>query len=279
MTSKWKRWNIVERISYDHNGYGELPLRNRHFADLNPLEVGTEQTKPGYGPLMCARQHFLIHYVLSGKGWFLSNGQEHTVKAGEFFLIRPHDIAQYIADMEDPWHYVWVGFDGSLAEKFYSLPHVVNKMEPDLFKEIRQMLLSDFVGWEGMEEEYIVMMLHRIMAELFASKTPLNTAAHHASRIHTYIQTSYAQNITVQSIADTFSLDRRYISRLFKKRYGVTIQEYLVKMRMESAQRLLRTGHSVAESALLSGYRERSHFSRMFYKYYGMWPQEYAKKE
>ncbi|MBE6778727.1 MAG: AraC family transcriptional regulator [Ruminococcaceae bacterium] len=264
----------MERISYHYQH--DLPLRNRHFVDLNPLEVGAEQTSPGFSVGPYTRQHYLIHYILSGKGRFLINGTKYTVKAGEFFLIRPDDITRYVADEEDPWHYVWVGFDGTLAQKFNTMP-LVNKMAPGLWMEIRQALLQEFAGWEGMKEEYIVMMLHRIMAELFAERSSSKTEAHYASRVRTYIQTSYAQNITVQGIADMFSLDRRYLTRLFKNRYGLTIQEYLLKMRLENAARLLLAGHSVSESAALSGYRERSHFSRMFHQHFGEWPQEYAQ--
>ncbi len=272
----------MERVSYIGenrmaigNPHNERPLRDRRFKDLNPLEAGVEQVKPGkiYGPYI--RTFYIIHYVLSGKGTFTVNERTYKVGPGQLFLMRPGDKTTHIADHQDPFRYVWIGFDGELARRFDTLPSCVITIDGTPFQEICNTLHENFAGWENMKEEYVVMMLHRIMALLFAAPP---TGKHHASRVETYIRTSYMQDITVQSIAEVFNLDRRYLSRLFKERYGVTIQEYLVAVRLENAARLLREGHPVKESAEMCGYHERSHFSRMFYQRYGLWPREYAQK-
>ena len=138
------------------------------------------------------------------------------------------------------------------------------------------MILDDFPGWGGMREEYITTVLHRIMADIFADRF---IGHHYASRVQTYIQHFYMLDITVQSIADKFSLNRHYLSRLFKQKYGTTIQQYLLSVRLENAARLLREGYSVTEATALCGYSDRSNFSRMFYRHYGVWPSQYTAKE
>ena len=67
-----------------------------------------------------------------------------------------------------------------------------------------------------------------------------------------------------------------FVARLFKARYGVTMQDYLISVRLEAAAKLLSSGYTVAESALLCGYRDPFNFSKMFHRQYGISPRDYA---
>ena len=68
-----------------------------------------------YGP--ATRNHYLLHYVLSGTGaLYADNSKGHTetyhVKSGQGFIIFPGQITTYIADEKLPWEYTWIEFDG-----------------------------------------------------------------------------------------------------------------------------------------------------------------------
>lgn len=261
----------VDRGGRDLNRY----LLDRGMKDLNPLNYGAEQCAPchRYGPAV--RPYYLLHYVFSGKGVFYARGQEYAVGAGEFFLILPGEVTTYEADAHDPWKYLWLGFDGGLAAQLERLETPVGKLPPDLFSELLEAGNDDFSEWEGAVEQYIASALHRILAELLAHRT---ARAHYARRAETYIRTRYMLDISIEEIADALSLDRRYLSRLFKKRYGVTMQEYLLNTRLNRAAELLREGHSVTESAMLCGYADLSNFSKMFRRRFGVPPGAYAGK-
>ena len=255
----------------DRNHY----LLDRGMKDLNPLIYGMQQCAPchRYGPAV--RPYYLLHYVLSGKGVFYARGQEYAVGAGEFFLICPEEVTTYEADAQEPWEYLWLGFDGELAAALKNLERPVGKLPPRIFEELLEAGEDDFSEWEGAVEQYIASALHRILAELLSHRA---ARAHYARRAETYIRTRYMMNITVEEIADALSLDRRYLSRLFKKRYGVTMQEYLVNTRLSRAAELLHEGHSVTESAMLCGYADLSNFSKMFRRRFGVSPGAYATK-
>ena len=251
-------------------------LVDRGLHDLNPLTMGTEVCKPGYrfGPTV--RPYYLLHYVLSGKGRLFIKGKVYTIEAGGYFLICPGEAATYEADREDPWHYFWIHFTGNLAARLEALPSPVGTLSRATMQELYQAARTDFPGWEGAREEYVTSVLHRIVAEMLVNRP---SHAHYARRAQTYIRTMYMQDISVESIAQSLSLNRRYLSRLFKARYGVTMQEYLVTVRLEAAAKLLSDGYSVAESAQLCGYRDQFNFSNMFHRRYGVSPRDFASKK
>ena len=79
---------------------------------------GCSRTEPlhCFGPAM--KPHYLIHYVLNGRGIFKMEGEEYPLEAGCGFLIEPGQMSFYQADEKDPWMYIWVGFAGERAEEY-----------------------------------------------------------------------------------------------------------------------------------------------------------------
>lgn len=82
------------------------------------------------------------------------------------------------------------------------------------------------------------------------------------------------KNITVEEIADDMSVNRRYLSRIFKRDYGMTVKEYITKTRMSHALRLLEEGYRVKETSMMCGYNEVFNFSKMFKKYHSFSPSD-----
>ncbi len=67
-----------------------------------------------------------------------------------------------------------------------------------------------------------------------------------------------------------------YLSRTFSQETGMTIPQYLRKIRLERAAELLRAGkHNVTEAALEVGYNSLSHFSAAFHEMFGCCPGLY----
>ena len=67
--------------------------------------VGFQQCTPGYHWGAGMRDHYLLHYVVSGKGTYTLNGSSYPVHAGQVFLVWPNTLVRYCADESDPWEY------------------------------------------------------------------------------------------------------------------------------------------------------------------------------
>lgn len=241
----------------------ECILSNHHFKELNPILFGEEKCKPGhsFGPRV--RDYTIIHFVSSGRGILVRNGVEYSVRAGEAFIICADDVATYSADIEDPWDYAWIGFDGELSNHFRQLAAVM-PYTTDWAREITRL------DPDPSTIEYrITAKLFLMYSEWFSGKKGKND---YIKTVKDYVSAKFTQSISVEEIADQMSLDRRYLSRFFKQKTGKSIQEYIIWYRIEKAKELLRQGSSVSQAALLCGYEDVCNFSKMFKKQTGTSP-------
>lgn len=93
--------------------------------------------------------------------------------------------------------------------------------------------------------------------------------------IHNYTDSHFELDNYLKSLP--FNYD--YLRKLFKKELGMTPHQYLSDLRLQGAADLLYssgTGYSVADIAMLCGFREPLYFSRMFKKKYGVSPSYYV---
>lgn len=243
-------------------------LTNRHLQDLNPVIAGTHDCDPGYGISPAIRKYTLIHYVFRGKGTLFARGNAYPVRAGQAFLIPLGELANYRADTEDPWYYCWIGFDGALSARFDQLPLVFSPPE-EVFRRMTRVADDPSVT-----EYRLAAELFRLYALLFSEPTLHNP---HVRQVENYIRLSYMHPIRVEHIAQQLNLDRRYLSRLFKEKTGMSIQQYLLNVRMDEANNYLRQGYSVKECAHMVGYEDVSNFSKLYKKHFGKSPTHRRK--
>ncbi len=95
-----------------------------------------------------------------------------------------------------------------------------------------------------------------------------------------YIEDHYAETITLDQLARTAGMSRKYFCTYFRHMTGKTPIDHLNGYRMEQAcERLLAGGQSVAAVAIECGFNDVSYFSRRFRNAMGMTPLEYRKQK
>ena len=98
-------------------------------------------------------------------------------------------------------------------------------------------------------------------------------------KIIDYIRTNYTDsNLNVTAVSEYFNMSSYYISKVFKNTTGESIIEYIAKLRMEKAKRLLEsTDLSITDVYLQSGFASEKTFSRTFNKYEAITPGKYRR--
>lgn len=99
------------------------------------------------------------------------------------------------------------------------------------------------------------------------------------SKMKDYISEHYSEDVTRAVLSKVFYLNPDYLSRIFKKKTGVSIGGYLQEVRMREAKELLsHTDTPVNEVATLVGYDNISYFSHVFKEKTGLAPIEYRHR-
>ncbi len=94
--------------------------------------------------------------------------------------------------------------------------------------------------------------------------------------IKLYVEENFAiQDMSLESVANTFSLSASYLSKFFKEQFGVNFLDYLQQKRVEAAKTLLNGQLTIAQIAGMVGYFNDETFRRVFKKYEGITPGEY----
>ncbi len=251
-------------------------------SSLFVCQCGYENCRPhhSYGPI--ARDHNLLHFVFSGKGVLEFGGERYEIHAGQGFLIPTGMQSKYTADGEDPWFYGWMGFDGENSNQSLALCGISNNKVIFEFKNIEKVQrciesLTNSYGHTGNSFTTISKMF-----EIFSYINPdYDSFAPQweiLNDVITYIEKSYAQNITVEQISKTFNISRSQLFRLFKNKLDISPQQYIKYYRINHAADLLRrTNKPINEIMLESGFDNRCNFSRQFKSIYGRSPSEYRK--
>ncbi len=245
---------------------------NRNYKDINPLLVGSEDCAPAhsYGPAV--REYYLIHYVVQGKGSFYFGGRQYRLSAGDLFLAAPGEVVFYQADEQQPWSYIWVGFEAALPLQDVFSRHVIRAPEcGELFKELA---LCSRYGETA--EMYICSKLFELLARLKGREHGEGGSARYVLQAKNLIETRYDSDLSVSYLSGLLGLDRSYFSKLFKNALGVSPQQYLVSFRLQKAAQLMREQHfPPSQAAAYCGYTDLMNFSKMFKKQFGLPPRRY----
>jgi PAS domain S-box-containing protein len=95
----------------------------------------------------------------------------------------------------------------------------------------------------------------------------------------TYVQERYAEPVSVEDLAREAHLSVSQLQREFRRLFGVSPREYVARVRLLMARRMLEKGGAqVGEVALECGFYDQSHFARSFHAATGMRPLEYRRR-
>ncbi|MDX6153897.1 AraC family transcriptional regulator [Marinococcus sp. PL1-022] len=98
-------------------------------------------------------------------------------------------------------------------------------------------------------------------------------------QIISYIEMNICENVTLNDIAEQCGRHPNYISGLFKKETGQTLQEYLLNERIKRAKYFLAySDHSLIDITHYSGFQSQSYFAYQFKKWTGTTPRIYRHK-
>lgn len=250
---------------------------------------GCSKTEPlhSFGPAL--KPHYIIHYILSGKGKFSIGGKTYPLEEGYGFLIAPEELAFYQADEKEPWTYVWVGFSGTKADEYVrsiglSIAHPVFRSErsEELYQAVRDMMEHNTFGIANdLRRNGQLSLFLSIIAENIpvAEKNEGDRANTYVRKAVEFIQGNYCNPIKVTDVADYVCINRSYLYTLFQNSLGMSPQQFLMTFRITKATELLQLTSLPIESIAIScGYQDPLVFTKAFRQMKQMSPSAYRRE-
>jgi len=142
-------------------------------------------------------------------------------------------------------------------------------------------LISKKTGYQMLVRGSLYQLFGMVLAEGYYSTNPSQTTRVHKrmlqlKQVLEYIEENYASPITLEELAKSVGMSRKYFCRFFREMTHQTAFEYLNHYRIERAcYQLTATTLSVTEVAFNCGFNDLSYFIKTFKKYKQTTPKQY----
>lgn len=150
------------------------------------------------------------------------------------------------------------------------LPYYLDEISTKYAKIIETVISVDHSNYIGVEmaKEYCQMVLDHA----HPNYSPL------IKSVVSYIEVNLSEPLSLKYLSRIFNISDAYFSTLFKKETGITLTNYIQKLRMKEASRYLKeSDFKVIDIASIVGIPDLNYFIKLFKKYYKMTPTQYRQ--
>ena len=232
------------------------------------------------------REHmdsFLFFTVVEGDGILKYQNAEYILKNNDCVFI---NCKNGYSHTSDNWKIAWVHFNGNNLNNIFNKylerdgKIVFNYSNNNYLNIINNIyIIADSSSYLKDMNIYteLVNLLNAVMSETIYEDSSKNRK-YNLDTIKQYIDTNYLQNISLDQLSTQFYINKFYLTRAFKERYGTTINNYILEKKITRSKELLRfTDDSIEDIAVACGIKDPNYFSRVFKKIEGTTPKEYRK--
>lgn len=231
---------------------------------------------------------YLILLVTKGSGKITIQGTPYHLNQGDCAWIDCNTSYSHESSFSNPWCLQWVHFNGVQTKSFYSTYIEENSpvFHPDNFSLFSDCITNLYQIHKKKESLY-ELIANRELTNLVTLCYVQNkehslhstTTPEKISQIHSYLEEHFTDDIHLDKLAERFFVSKFYMSREYKKAFGVTIGNDLTERRVTKAKYLLRfTTDSIEDISMESGFGSAGYFIRVFKQREGMTPLAYRKK-
>jgi AraC-like DNA-binding protein len=251
-------------------------------------------------------KNFEISFITEGSGKRIVGDSIEEFQPGDLVFLGPNLPHVWIADKEPhifssrTLEMVFLQFTSELLfPPILALPEFVNvkksleysergiQIVGDTLNEVSEIMLQ--LPYQKNFER--ILNFFRMMDIIGSSKTniPLTSGDYirkqfapgnkRIVQIHEFLMNNYREEVNLQKLSELVNMAEGSLCRFFKSMVGLTIFEYLNRIKVDFACKLLMDYDlNITEICFDSGFNNLSHFNKQFRKITGMQPSEYRKR-
>jgi AraC-like DNA-binding protein len=238
-----------------------------------------------------SHEHYVVGLVEEGVQQYTYRGATHTTLSGQTFFVNGDEPHTGEPATTSGYIYRTLCLDPENLRRLTrdvtnrnELPYLAGSVVADsqLCVELRQFHQAVAANVGAMQCESVLLSAVRCLLERHAgTRRPAGPAGRDdgvVSQIKDYIQAHYAENISLTQLGTLTSRSPFHLARAFSKAVGLPPHAYLESVRIRHAREMLRSGTSLVDTALATGYPDQSHFTHRFRRFTGITPGQYTTR-
>ncbi|WP_040198208.1 AraC family transcriptional regulator [Candidatus Soleaferrea massiliensis] len=232
-------------------------------------------------------EHYVVGAIVSGARRLTCCSREYIIRPGDLVLFNPLDshACEQVGDC--PLELRFLNIPPKVMERaaeeitgYAYQPRFAHNTVPDselcgIIAELHRMIMD---GDQSLGREELFCLLMEQLFDLYAlpPEKPVRTQEDDGmQRVCEYLQEHYAEHIGLEELGRIANCSKYHLVRSFTKEKGISPYSYLMTIRIGEAKKLLETGQTPAQAALLAGFSDQSHFTRCFKRLTGLTPRQY----
>ncbi|WP_191567257.1 helix-turn-helix domain-containing protein [Metabacillus idriensis] len=227
-----------------------------------------------------------ILFVRQGHGQYIDGKSVLTLNPGNMFISYPsenteikfesnNEISAAIIVVKD-FNIKYLYVNNSPEQWILSFKDNYNMID-NYLSEIKDEIDNPTFGSEEIVSFLLFTILTLILRKIYGYNNPTQKTI--PEIVSDYIRDNFQKDLSLDDIASSVHLSPYYLIRIFKEKEGLSPIQYLIKIRLEEAKRLLTTNdQSIQEIANYVGYSNPNYFNIVFKKFTGYSPGKFRKK-
>lgn len=221
----------------------------------------------------------LIHYIVSGEGFFILNGTGYSVRKGDIFYVPSGSTIQQESDSNDTrrWRKKFIVLYGPWFDtvmSLFRLSGIYLFRDVDSVEVIFDQVIHQYNQYLPRRDEITSQLLLQLVWKI--KNHGKNNAVYSSLVNHTciYLEEQLFRRPDLDKLGKIIGTSRSNIQLKFKKEVGVSPYKYFMQRKMAKAKDLLLIQHySIEKTAKILNFYDRFHFSKTFKSYFGVSPR------
>ena len=226
----------------------------------------------------------------NGQGELRYEDRIWQLKSGDCVFIDCQQPYSHSTD-KDLWSLSWIHFSGVTMQDIYQKYQerggrpAFHPENITAFTELHKSLFTlassdDYIRdmrINGSLNELLVLLMKESWHPTECLDTTLKKQ--NLDPIRNYLDKHYTEKVSLDALADQFFISKFYLTRVFKEQYGVSINTYVLNLRITKAKQMLRfTDKKLEDIGYQCGLGAPHYFSRIFKQIEGITPSEFREK-
>jgi AraC-like DNA-binding protein len=235
-------------------------------------------------------ERYAIGIIEQGALGFFYRGENVVALPGNINLCIPGEVHTGHSASDEGWIYRMFYFNTTMLQNIASevtgqpcrIPFFQSGVIADAYlaQQLCQLHLQlekttiPLLDLESALLELLAQMIIRY-ADDSPSMCRIGQEPHAVKQLKRYIKSHYAEDISLDNLAQITYLSRYYLIRIFREAVGIPPHAYLRQVRIKHAKELLACGQPIADVAIATGFTDQSHLTRWFKRLWGFTPGQY----